>query len=273
MSLDGNFKENLDIGMSVEVNPQSDRSRKIRVSGEIDEILTNSAQHSHGILVKLTNGQIGRVKSILGSSSTSAAKKSSSVVESPKDVDIHELILGGENHFVEFKSSTLWSLKLSQEDIASAKSPEIKAHGRNTSKFIIAKSIAAFLNSDGGTLIIGLKENKDDNSDEIVGVQSEFAKLKDPCIDGYRRMLVDQVIKSFLPAEIFYRINDYLSIQFETIEKKVLCVISVFKSDSQVFLKKRGQDCFYVRVDATTREIHGADMVRYCVKRFANHTG
>jgi uncharacterized repeat protein (TIGR03833 family) len=269
MSHDGNYKENLNKGMSVEINPQADRSRKIREVGEIEEILTNSSQHSHGILVRLTNGQIGRVKAILQSSFVSSSDEPpSSVVEIQQPTDIHELILGGENHFVEFKSSALWSVNLSQKDIVSGSS-EVKTLGKNTSKFIIAKTIAAFLNSDGGTLVIGLKENKDENSDEIIGIQSEFYKLKDPCIDGYRRMIVDQVIRPSFPPEIFYRINDYLSIRFETINNKILCLISVFKSDSQVFLKKRGQDCFYVRVDATTREISGEDMVRYCVKKFS----
>ena len=50
-----------------------------------------------------------------------------------------------------------------------------------------AKTIAAFLNSEGGHLVIGFKEGKDGNKDEIIGVEVEFSKLKDPSIDGYRR--------------------------------------------------------------------------------------
>ena len=268
MSADGNLLENLAVGMSVEINPQSDRSRKIRAKGQIDEILTNSPQHSHGILVRLTDGQIGRVKLILNNSAPPTDHKDTTSAEiSPSKLDMTELILGGENHFVEFKSSTLWSARLTPKEIEDG-SPDIKAYGKNTSKFIIAKSIVAFLNSDGGTLIIGIKENKSNKEDEIIGVQSEFLKLTDPCIDGYRRMIVDQVIKTFLPAKIFHHINDYLTIKFDVVKEKTLCVIAILKSDTQVFLKKRGKDCFYVRVDATTREIHGEDMASYCVKRF-----
>ncbi len=270
MSLDGNVRENLKVGMSVEINPQSDRSREVRKKGQIEEILTSSVQHPHGILVKLTDGQTGRVKQILDSSLIPPDQGNKPLPEqSLMKLDMLELLSKGENHFVEFKSSALWSLRLTAKEIEDG-NPDIKAYGKNTSKFIIAKSITAFLNSDGGTLVIGLKENKNNNEDEVIGVQSEFFKLPDPCVDGYRRMIVDQVIKPFLPSKIFNHINDYLTIKFEVVSGKTLCVISVLKSDTQVFLKKHGKDCFYVRVDATTREIQGEDMANYCVKRFGS---
>lgn len=55
----------LKIGMLVEINPQSDRSRKILLQGAISEILTKSLNHPHGILVLLETGEKGRVKNII----------------------------------------------------------------------------------------------------------------------------------------------------------------------------------------------------------------
>ena len=63
MANENKSASNLDIGMLVEINPRSDRTRKQLISGRISEILTNNKNHPHGILVKLETGEIGRVKS------------------------------------------------------------------------------------------------------------------------------------------------------------------------------------------------------------------
>ena len=54
----GVCKDDLAIGLTVEINPRSDRTRKLLISGEIEEILTNSSTHPHGIMVRLTNGGV-----------------------------------------------------------------------------------------------------------------------------------------------------------------------------------------------------------------------
>ncbi len=268
MNNDGKIRENLNIGMDVEINPQGDRTRKVLFRGKIQELLTNAPQHDHGILVKLVNGEIGRVKKIL-STSFSGQKKCT-----PKDIrfrkkSLEQLVKDGENHFAEFKSSILWSENLTDSDIGKATSYELKKYRRLTSKFIIAKTLAAMLNSDGGHLIIGIKEKKSANYDEIIGIESEFKKITDPCADGYRRMITDKIIKPFFPSNIFNHFNDYLEIVFEKINGKLLCWIRVNKSDNKVFLNVQGEELFFIRVDATTRQITGEKIVDFCNKRFS----
>ena len=63
------------VGMAVEINPRSDRTRKLRVQGVIAEILTRAKDHPHGLLVKLENGEIGRVKNIMTSSPSQSCKR------------------------------------------------------------------------------------------------------------------------------------------------------------------------------------------------------
>jgi len=55
----------LKVGMAVEINPRSDRTRKLRVQGTVSEILTKAEHHPHGLLVRLENGETGRVKIIV----------------------------------------------------------------------------------------------------------------------------------------------------------------------------------------------------------------
>lgn len=49
-------------GTKVVINPQRDRSRSVLVEGVVDEVLTRSNTHPHGILVSLESGEKGRVK-------------------------------------------------------------------------------------------------------------------------------------------------------------------------------------------------------------------
>lgn len=271
MNQDFTCREKIQLGMSVDINPQKDRSRHIIVSGIVEEILTNSPYHTHGILVKLDNGEVGRVKKIneftLVPRKTERQPNGDSSHELNRDLGL--LISAGENHFVEFKSSILWSTRFSDQQINESFSPDLKKFGRAGSKFIIAKSIAGFLNADGGDLIIGVKENKSDIKDEIIGVESEFYKLTDQCVDGYRRMILDQIVKDFFGKDIFHHINDYVKIYFKNIENKTVCHLSISKSDRKVFVNFNKVGHFFVRIDATTRELNGEEIVDFCLRRFA----
>ncbi len=262
--------KNLKIGMHVDINPQSDRTRKKTVRGIVSEILTKSDNHPHGVLVLLESGEKGRVKIILDQDGAnepceSEISKKSKLVQAT----LKEHIKEGENHHIEYKASALWSAKFTNDDIKTHKpqSSNLHTYGKNISKVIIAKTLAGFLNTDGGTLIIGIKENKNNDEDEIIGIEVEYINLKDQCQDGYRRMLVD-LIKDYFPADIFNHLNQYLQIRFEKVNDNVICGVTAIRSDQRVFLKLKGTDYFYIRTDASTRELHGEEILDYCIKRF-----
>ena len=60
----GTLRKNIQPGLTVSiVEKQNQRSGQL-TSGVVKDILTNSAQHPHGIKVRLTSGKIGRVKEI-----------------------------------------------------------------------------------------------------------------------------------------------------------------------------------------------------------------
>ena len=256
-------REQIAKGISVTINPQTDRSRKIMVTGVVDEILTHANSHPHGLLVKLQSGEIGRVKALNVEPISSSSEVYGSTIK--LEDSIEEKIDEGENHFIEFKTSCLWSQSLSREEINQRK---IGEYGNQTSKVIIAKSISGFLNADGGHLFIGIKETMGQDEVEIIGIDSEIHKLKDKTLDGYRRMLLDTVIKKYFPSYVFNRINDYLQIHFHKINDLTICKLQVFKSSKRVFLKINNQDIFMVRIDASTRQITGEEIVEYCINRF-----
>ena len=256
-------QEQLQKGTLVKINPQSDRTRKVIVEGLIQEVLTKSPSHPHGLLVRLQSGETGRVKELINRLEV----KEETELEELKFVErqIEDIIADGESHFSEFKSSCLWSQDLSKEAILAR---NISQYGTQTSRIIIAKSIAGFLNADGGSLVIGVKEVKDKDEVEVIGINSEVPKLKDKTLDGYRRMLLDSVISPYLPSFVFNRINDYLKISFHEIGDATVCLVNMCKSKRRVFLELNNRDIFVVRIDASTRQVIGEDLVEYCLNRF-----
>lgn len=256
-------RNDLTAGMIVSVNPQSDKTRTLTVKGCIKEILTKGETHPHGILVELDNGEKGRVKLIHDGVSDTAQTTSDIELTS-----LAEILDANENERVEFKSAALWSTKYTNEDIKNhhPQSRELHKYGQVTSKYIIAKTLAGFLNTDGGLLVVGVLEHKDGQI-EMVGIEQEFQNLKDQTTDGYRRMLVD-LVNDYFSADIFNRFTQFFQVSFEEIDKKTLCSIRVRASDVRSFLTIKDEELFFIRVDASTRQITGAAMLDYCDKRF-----
>jgi len=184
------------------------------------------------------------------------------------DETFQALIRGGENEFVEFKSSALWSKSFTRKEIETSDSKDVHKFGKDTSKVIIAKTIAGFLNTQGGNLVIGIRENKGGAPNEIIGIEGEFPLLKDRGTDGYRRMLIDEIIRKFLPPEIFHHLNSNLRIHFMKMGDHTLCWLEIKKADDAVFLKIQDDEFFFIRIDAETRQIADKALVDYVRKRF-----
>jgi len=62
---DGRVRNNITVGLEVEVVQKKDQRSGELTGGTVQRILTKSANHSHGIKVLLECGIVGRVKKIL----------------------------------------------------------------------------------------------------------------------------------------------------------------------------------------------------------------
>ena len=63
---DGRNRSNIQPGMKVSIALKADQRTGKLTEGIVKDILTKSDHHPHGIKVRLTNGQVGRVKQIDG---------------------------------------------------------------------------------------------------------------------------------------------------------------------------------------------------------------
>ena len=63
--MDGKNRKDIKSGVEVDIVLKKDQRSGRLTRGVVKDILTKSASHPHGIKVRLTDGQVGRVKKIL----------------------------------------------------------------------------------------------------------------------------------------------------------------------------------------------------------------
>ena len=63
--MNGQNREEVEIGLTVDVVLKEDQSSGKLTRGVVAEILTNSSFHPHGIKVRLESGEVGRVQEII----------------------------------------------------------------------------------------------------------------------------------------------------------------------------------------------------------------
>ncbi len=143
--------------------------------------------------------------------------------ENEKQDEVKELILSGENEKLEIKSTLRFDIR---ENTLNKKL-----------EYVIAKTISAFLNTDGGTLIIGV-----DDGGNTLGLEKDFQTLQKQDVDGFELHL-RQIIKKYL-GENFEK---YIKITFPKLDEKEICVVKILKSGKSVFVKHEGNEQFFVR--------------------------
>ena len=70
--MNGTTRANIKPGLRVKIVLKPNQRSGRLTEGIVKDILTNSLTHPHGIKVRLTDGQVGRVKEILGPAATTA---------------------------------------------------------------------------------------------------------------------------------------------------------------------------------------------------------
>lgn len=64
--MNGQQRENIKPGLTVDIVLKQDQRTGKLTRGVVEELLTNSSFHPHGIKVRLESGEVGRVQNIIG---------------------------------------------------------------------------------------------------------------------------------------------------------------------------------------------------------------
>jgi len=142
----------------------------------------------------------------------------------------------------------------------------------------IAKTLCAFMNSEGGDLFIGVKEkSSNEECNQVTGIESEMRKVESGGYprtkDGYERLIRDGIIKVFIP-EYNYATKSIEKIDFLDYEGHIICWIKVKPSKKPVFMidyRRNGEPIFYIRSgrESNPLEIKGASeyiLTHFCPK-------
>jgi uncharacterized repeat protein (TIGR03833 family) len=63
--MNGQYRNNIRVGMEVDIVLKKDQRTGRLTRGVVKDLLTKAPRHTHGIKVRLTDGQVGRVKQII----------------------------------------------------------------------------------------------------------------------------------------------------------------------------------------------------------------
>lgn len=164
----------------------------------------------------------------------------------PINEDVQELILAGESDSVEFKSTLRYDLR----------SKEVN----KKLEYVIAKTIAAFMNSEGGDLFIGVDDNQN-----MLGLTEDITTLSKSNIDGFELHLLE-IIKKHIGAGLL----SHIKISFPIVEDTQICRIKISKSGKPVFTQHEGKEDFFVRSGCSSQPLGREEQSAYEKSHWSN---
>ncbi len=159
---------------------------------------------------------------------------------------VEELIEMGESQFIEFKSSMLWDYNL---------------QGKNSELYDpVIKTICAFMNSDGGVLLIGVG-----NDGEILGLERDYSCFHhEPSSDTFDRSLTQK-----FNSQVQGMFRQFFRTTFPQVDDKEICRVDVRPADEPVLMLKKQKKILYIREGARTTGIDDLrKIVEYARKRW-----
>lgn len=148
--------------------------------------------------------------------------------------EVVALIIQGESNELEFK---------------------VKANQDKSDKTTVVEAVAAFLNTAGGTLLIGVADDK-----SVVGLQQDYETLgRKKNRDGY---------KLFLTNLLLDRLGDdcgpLIQVTFHEVEGKDVCRVTVQLSPRPVYVEEH----LFIRADGSKRKLTAKEAIDYSKDRW-----
>jgi predicted HTH transcriptional regulator len=162
------------------------------------------------------------------------------------------LIAQGESAELEFKSTARWNLREKKKD--------------KEMEHEIVKTIAAFLNTDGGTLLIGV------NDEGVpIGLQHDYQTLQKKNNDGYALFLNHDLLLRELGKDC----GPLFRISFHQVQGQDVCRVVVQPSPGPVYVKVKDkssgkeEDCFFIRSNNSSVKL----TIKEAIKHSKNQWG
>lgn len=190
---------------------------------------------------------VGIILSVGGAALYSSLQRRSARIEqlsAALDSDLQTLIAQGESADLEFKSSFRWDVR------------ENKLN--RVLEGVILKTLAGYMNGQGGTLLIGVA---DDGA--ILGLENDYKTLKKQDRDGF-----EQAIMTAIATKLGGDACHSVQIVFHAVDAKDVCRVMVAPMQRPVYVKDGDTPKLYVRTGALTRELNVQEAIDYTSTRW-----
>jgi predicted HTH transcriptional regulator len=153
---------------------------------------------------------------------------------------IQTLIQKGESDRLEFKSTLRWNIKAQRHD------KEIERS--------VLKTIAAFLNSEGGTLLIGV-----DDQGKLLGLEEDGFKSIDALLLHMTNLIKDRIGAHH---------NRFIRLSVEELDEKQVLRVECKRGIIPAYYKDDRNEIFYFRAGPSTLELPTSEVHDYIKHRF-----
>ena len=173
------------------------------------------------------------------------AKKVTNYLRSREQISTLELIQGGENDYVEFKSSIRWDVEKQRNDKLTERA--------------ILKTITAFLNSRGGTLLVGVQDNG-----EVLGIGQERFMSHDKMLLHLTNQIKEHIGAIHLK---------FIRFEIEEVEEKYILRVDCEAATLPAYYKDHKEDALYIRTGPSTSNLRVSKVYDYIQLRFTAPNG
>ena len=160
------------------------------------------------------------------------------------------LLTNNEGPMLEFKPFARWNVYQNRFDSDLQKG--------------ICKTVAAFLNTEGGTLLIGIADNG-----RVLGLKKDFETLQRPKNDDYL-LFVHNVLCDNLGSDL----TSCIEASIVRLKDKDVCQVAVRRAPRPVYVKEGQNEMFFIRVGNSSKNLPLKAAVEYCNTRWkwSQHT-
>ncbi len=146
---------------------------------------------------------------------------------------------------MEFKSTARWDIKEGKPNKAMEDA--------------VVKTVAGFLNTDGGTLLIGVGPDR-----RVVGLDYDYPRVKPPNGDGFVNWLTTHLNNAIGHAAVM-RTRARIALH----QGKEICRLDVARSSQPVWASTSQKErVFFVRMNNSTRELPDDELDDYLADRW-----
>jgi ATP-dependent Lon protease len=155
-------------------------------------------------------------------------------------LDIQQVVRMGEGPRIEFKSTLRWNLEADRED------KKIE-HGS-------LKTMVAFLNSEGGTLLIGVEDNGN-----ILGIEHDHFENEDKFLLHFGNLMNGKIGRD---------VASHVKWELKDVAGRRILRVDCLPSPTPVYLKHEGIEEFFIRNGPASVQLPTSEVVEYTKKHF-----